>query len=351
MKKTMLAVALIVAVATAACAEEPSNVEKQIDRLEETLYGQIRKGSLISRLDNVEKELYGTNLQGSLAERQGAHIDFIERGSDNQPSLLYKMSVAEWGLEILNNAHLPLIDRIPIVEKRLEGNSLEDRPIAMRVERVLGMVDSEPINREIVELPAGTVVRLQLMETLKPSVTKKGDRVLMRATHNVLVNDKLVVPVGAPAEAVVTSVKKPSFFGRPSEIRFSINSLRTLGAETLPLTEGESSKQATEFEMSYVSAAGTSLVGALVLGPIGLAGGFLIRGNAKEIPAGSVMYAETQEAVRVPAYNVPQALRPLIREIKYIDVLNGGQVDIGSGEKPAAAEKPAPKKDTEADNL
>ena len=349
MKKTILVFAGILAIATAVCAQETPTVEKQIDRLEETLYGQVRRGSLLGRLDSVEKELYGTNLQGSLAERQGAHIDFLEKGTNGQPSLLFKMSVAEWGLEVLNNSHLPLIDRIPIVEKRLEGNSMEDRPIAMRVERVLGLVDSEPISSDAVDLPAGSVVRLQLMETLKPSVTKKGDKVLMRVTHNVLVNDKLVIPVGAPAEAVVTSVKKPSFFGRPSEIRFSINSLRTLGAESIPLTEGQASKEASDFEMSYVSAAGTSLVGALVLGPIGLAGGFLIRGNAKEIPAGSVMYAETREAMKVPAYNVPAALRPLIRENTYVDIISGEKSELKAGEKPS--EKTSPKKDSEVDSL
>ena len=63
-----------------------------------------------------------------MAERESAHIDYLEKGTEGQPSLLYKMSVAEWGLEIFNNADKPLVERIPVVEKRLEGSSMEDKP-------------------------------------------------------------------------------------------------------------------------------------------------------------------------------------------------------------------------------
>lgn len=300
---------------------------KQIDRLENTIYGSVRSGALISRLDGVEKDLYGTKLQGTLAERESAHIDYLEKGTDGQPSLLYKMSVAEWGLEIFNNADKPLVERIPVIEKRLEGSDMEDKPIAMRVERVLGMVVSDPVTSELVEVPAGTVARLQLMETLKPSVAKKGDRVLLKLTHNLIVNDRLVVPVGAPAEGIVTSVKKPRSFGRPSEIRISVRSLKTLGNATLPLTEGDASKKATDFEASYAAAAGTSLVGAIALGPLGLAGGFFIRGSAKEVPAGAIMYSETEKSVTAPAYPVHPSLRPMASD-KYVDILSGKKVNL-----------------------
>ena len=37
---------------------------KLIDQLEQTVYGEVRAGSLVGRLDAVEKDLYGTKLQG-----------------------------------------------------------------------------------------------------------------------------------------------------------------------------------------------------------------------------------------------------------------------------------------------
>ena len=353
MKKAGIVLLLCSLLGSAAGAATDTTAAQQIDRLENAIYGSVRSGGLISRLDSVEKDLYGTKLQGTLAERESAHVDYLEKGTEGQPSLLYKMSVAEWGLEIFNNADKPLVERIPVVEKRLEGSSMEDKPMAMRVERVLGTVVSDPVTSEPVEVPAGTVVRLQLMETLKPSVTKKGDRVLLKLTHNLIVNNKLVAPVGAPAEGIVTSVKKPRSFGRPSEIRLSVKSLKTLGDPTLPLSEGEASKKATEFEASYAAAAGTSLVGALALGPLGLAGGFFIRGNAKEVPAGAIMYSETEKNVSVPAYPIPASLRALASD-KYVDVLSGKIVNLQKvNEEKTKVENAAepPKKATEIDSL
>ncbi len=354
MKKLAIAILLLFVSCAAVRANDDSASSRQLDHLENLIYGSVRTGSLMSRMNSIENDLYGTSLQGTLAERQSAHLDFLENGSNGQPSLLYKMSVAEWGLEILNNAARPLLERVPVVERHLEGSALEDRPLAMRVERILGMVLSEPVSGVPVEVPAGTVARLQLMETLKPSVTKKGDYVLFRATHNIVVNDRLVVPVGAPAWAVVTSVKKPRSFGRPSEIKLSLETLATLGVEQLHLTEGEASRQATEFEASYAAAAGTSLVGAIALGPVGLAGGFFIRGNAKEVPAGSIMYAETEKNFTVPSYPVPESLKARIAENKYVDILTGENADVKkNGEAPEATENPPapPKKETEIDSL
>lgn len=353
MKKIGIVLLLCSLLGSAANAGIDTITAKQIDRLENVIYGSVRSGGLISRLDNVEKDLYGTKLQGTLAERESAHIDYLEKGTEGQPSLLYKMSVAEWGLEIFNNADKPLVERIPVVEKRLEGIAMEDKPIAMRVERVLGMIVSNPVTSEPIEVPAGKVVRLQLMETLKPSVTKKGDRILLKLTHNLIVNNKLVVPVGAPAEGLVTSVKKPRSFGRPSEIKISVKSLKTLGDPTLSLSEGEASKKATEFEASYAAAAGTSLVGALALGPLGLAGGLFIRGNAKEVPAGAIIYSEIEKNILVPAYPIPVSLAALAND-KYVDVLSGKTVKLQKVDKEKGNLENVtehPKKATEIDSL
>lgn len=372
MKKLFIALFALAACCAPLFAAEADDSEKTINQLEMSVYGSTRTGGLVSRLDAVENELYGTKLQGTLAERQSAHMEFVEKGSNEQPSLLFKMSVAEWGLEILNNGALPLVERVPIVEKRLEGEALTDRPIAMRVERVLGMVVADPVSAVPVTLPAGTVVRLQLMQTLKPATSKKGDAVLFRVTHNVVVDGKLVIPAGAPAAATITSVRKPGMFGRPSRIKIAVNAVRALGSEELPLVEGEESKKSTEIEASVAAAAGTSIVGAIALGPVGLAGGLLIRGPARDVPAGSVMYMQTASAQTVYAYPVPESLKGFTAQ-KYYDIVSGREVNLNAaGQAPApstnaavsspaasksapaansAAPAPAVKKETEFDSL
>jgi hypothetical protein len=63
-----------------------------------------------------------------------------------------------------------------------------------------------------------------------------------------------------------------------------------------------------------MAAAGTSVVGAILLGPIGLAGGFLVRGDLKEIPEGSLVFAETADTFRVSSYPVPLGLQGMLQK-------------------------------------
>ncbi|MDY3868445.1 MAG: hypothetical protein SOZ52_03675 [Pyramidobacter sp.] len=352
MKKICAALFLIVFICGVSWADDDP-LDKQIDRLENIVYGSSpRPGGLINRLDAVEKDLYGTELQGSLADRQSAHIDFLEHGSNGQPSLLFKLSVAEWGLELPNGAHNPLGLRISEIEKRLEGVPQDGKPLAMRVERAIGMIISEPVAWEQLQIPEGTVVRLALLETLKPAVVKKDDTVKFCLTENLLIGDRLVAPRGAPALGRILSVRKPGMFGRPSQIKIQIESLNTVGADTLPLTEGKQAQKAAEFEASYAAAAGTSLVGAIALGPLGLVGGAFIRGNAKEIPAGTIVYAQTASAASVYAYPVPESLKSLAEDKRYLVVSKEQKVELQAPEKmprtaPAETE-PAPKKEIDS---
>lgn len=45
------------------------------------------------------------------------------------------------------------------------------------------------------------------------------------------------------------------------------------------------------------AAVGASAIGALALGPIGLVGGFFVKGKDVDIPAGTELYIQTSEAV------------------------------------------------------
>ncbi|MGB4028503.1 MAG: hypothetical protein WBK47_09185, partial [Acetomicrobium sp.] len=64
---------------------------------------------------------------------------------------------------------------------------------------------------------------------------------------------------------------------------------------------------------TVVAAAGASFVGAILLGPLGLAGGALVRGDVKNIPEGTPFYLETANITTVRAYPVPEVLHSIIR--------------------------------------
>ena len=50
----------------------------------------------------------------------------------------------------------------------------------------------------------------------------------------------------------------------------------------------------------------------ILLGPIGLAGGFFVKGDAPEIPPGTMLYLETSALADLKGYPVPPSLQELL---------------------------------------
>lgn len=309
-----LAVLMVFVAGVALAAEDSSSF--LIGDAERLLYGEVRTGSLIDRISGVERDLFGRDLPGSVADRQVALVNFIEKGAIQQPSMLFKLGVAEWVLNQRIDPFIPVVKRLEALEVHIDGTPQVDRPVAMRLERVLGLLVGDGVLMEVAELPEGTVVKASLYETLSPKNAKEGDVVPMILDSAVTVGTSLVAPRGSRVEALVTKVTQPGSFGRPGQVQFTVNRILPLGPEDIPLTVGERSESVMKAESAQLAAAGTSVVGALLLGPLGLAGGFLVRGDVKEIPVGSVTFAETAQATTVSAYPVPEPLQGLLAKEK-----------------------------------
>lgn len=283
-------------------------------KVERVLYGTERTGGLIERLSNVEKEMFGRELPGSIAERQNALLNFIEKGTPEQPSVLFKLAIAEWAVGQRTDTLTPAVKRVESLEVQLEGTPQVDRPVAMRLERVLNLLLSDTITMQDVEVPAGTVIKGSLSKTLSPKTAKVGDQVDMVLGSDLVLDTNLVAPKGSRILASVTEVTKPRSFGRPAEVKIAVEKLFPLGPEEIPLTVGEKAKEASKAESAQMAAAGTSFLGAILLGPVGLAGGFLVRGDLKELPEGTVVFSETASITRVSAFPVPAGLQGMLKQ-------------------------------------
>ena len=64
--------------------------------------------------------------------------------------------------------------------------------------------------------------------------------------------------------------------------------------EPIPTVLGPEAKDKLKMEAAAV---GASTIGALALGPVGLVGGFFVKGKDVELPAGSELYIQTQKDV------------------------------------------------------
>lgn len=282
-----------------------------LNRIETALYGQAQPGGLLPRLSRAEKDLFGRELPGSLSERQYALVNFLEKGTDQQPSMLFKLAIAEWAVTQEIHPERAATQRLDLLEQMLDG-SIQGGPMAMRLERFLTKLLPSGVQAVMQQVPPSSIAKVKLLKELNVKNIKKGDKVDLALASDFVVNGRLLAPKGARAFATVSKVKPPRMFGQSSEIEVEFQEMETLRPETISIFYGKAAQKAAEMDKSLLGAAGASFLGAILLGPVGLAGGFLIRGDNRPIPEGSIFYVETKNTTVVQAYEVPESLKSLL---------------------------------------
>lgn len=313
----MLGALLASCAAAAELGDGKSASVLMMERIETIVYGEPNKGGLVERLNGLERELFGRSLPGSVAERHAAILNFLEVGSEDQPSMLFKIGIAEWILSKRLYAARSALKRIETLETDMDGDLQYGKPLAMRVERILTMLVSDPVTFRLVNLPAGTVLKFRFMEELSPAKSQKGDRVHIALDDDLVLDGNLVAARGCLLDAVVREVKKPRSFGVPGEVRIDFNALLPLGPQPVKVGVGEAARKAAEAankskdkgEGAIIGAGAASIAGAALLGPVGLIGGLFVRGNAIRIPEGALTFVQTSGDVTVSAYPIPESLR------------------------------------------
>ncbi len=283
---------------------------KTLERVETIVYGAPREGGMVARLSEVEKTVFGRELPGSLTERQTALLDFLEKGTATQPSLLFKLSVAEWAVEQQIHPTWALSKRVDMMEGVVEG-STQGGPLVSRIERLLTKLLPDGVTATPVLLPKESIVKGALLTTLSVRNVKVNDIIILGLVEPVSYNGQLVAPKGSRVFGHITKVKPPRSFGRSAEIELQLDTLEVLGPSVIPISVGEAAKKAMDADSGVIGAAGASVAGAILLGPVGLAGGFLIRGNDKQLKEGTLFYVQTVGEANVLSYTIPTQITPL----------------------------------------
>ena len=278
-----------------------------LERIEIIVYGSPQGGGLLSRLNSAEKDVFGRELPGSLTERQTAMLDFLEKGTTTQPSLLFKLSVAEWAVIQEIHPGWSLAKRIDTLEAIVEG-TVQGGAFASRTERLIMKLLPEGVLATPVEIPASTVVKTSLAQTLTVRNVKVDDKVVLKLIEEIVIAKNLVAPKGSRVFAHITKVKPPRSFGRASEIEMAFDALEVIGPNSVTVNMGEAAKKAMETDSGTIGAVGASFAGAVLLGPLGLAGGFLVRGSDNHLKEGTFFYVETTAAATVKGYMIPSQI-------------------------------------------
>ena len=296
-------------VTSAFSSENTGSTVVQMDKSELIIYGEAKRGGLIERLNELETVLFGRSLPGSISERQLQLLNFIKIGNTEQPSLLFKLGVAEWAVSQTIQPSIPALGRLQKLEQELEGFIQEGKPVAMRVERILSMLLTDPVTQVEFEVSSDKAVRAQFIDGISPGKSRKGDSVNIELLEDFTIDNSLIAPKGSRIVSEVAEVVRPKAFGIPGEVKLDLKYLEILGPEEVKVRVVDPKKISGRGEKNIAAAAGASIAGAVILGPLGLATGLLIRGESLDVKAGTQFYIELVDRVKLSAFPIPVGLR------------------------------------------
>jgi hypothetical protein len=158
-----------------------------------------------------------------------------------------------------------------------------------------------PALADDVEVPAGTSVLLKFVEPVDSATVKEGAPVKFEVAADVLIQRSVIFRQGTSAQGIVTDVSKPGIFGKNARVHIAF--IQVVAGDGRPVrlspidVTPDSLKQVSDVGV----AAGSSVAGAILLGPLGLAAGALIHGGDVKIPVGAVGMTKVVEQFRLIA--------------------------------------------------
>lgn len=296
MNKKILTAAISMCLVFPAFAAEPATISGRMDRVDQVVYGEVKDGSLLDRISSVDNLIYGKgNMTGDgLDDRvSNAYLDVVNSGNDAAPSISARTNALEYYLtdEVKREA---LADRIGNLEKTVFGKEKTGAIDQRSAELEKAVYGDQHFEMKEVLLPEKTVFKIAINDKVSSKTNMVGDEVAFTVREDVKVGNNLVLPKGSQGSGVITKVSQPKSFGRSGKLDISFDQVFSLDDEPIPTVLGPEAKEKLKMEAAAV---GASAVGALALGPIGLVGGFFVKGKDVEIPAGTELYIQTQSSV------------------------------------------------------
>jgi hypothetical protein len=150
-----------------------------------------------------------------------------------------------------------------------------------------------------IAVPPGTQVPLSFISRVDSSTVREGEAVTFSVASDVLVERHTVIRKGSSAQGLVVSVTPPGIFGRNARVHVAF--VQTIAVDGLPvkLAAIDITPGNLRETRDTAGAAGASVAGLIILGPIGVAAGALIRGGHVTIPPGAVAMTSTVSSLHV----------------------------------------------------
>ncbi len=296
MKKRLLTLIMTFIFCVTTClpafaAGDGLSANDKVNSMERMLYGTEQGGSLNDRMDGLEDDIYGVVTTDPILERIDNLYDYLEgTPSDGSATFTTKLNVVEWRLRSTMAAGA-VKTRIESVEKLVNGQ-VGTGALSERLDSLLDTAsyDNGVVPVRNVTLPADSLIKVEFTEELSTRENKAGDILRLRAADNLYVNDVLVIPKGAIGRGKIKKVAQPGMFGKDGRIDMEFTYITAIDGTHIKIYIGELAKQEMK---SIAGAAGASIGGIIILGPVGIVGGAFVKGKAMVIPEGSSTIVQT----------------------------------------------------------
>ena len=263
--------------------------------VEKTLFGIEQTGSLIERLTKLEKEVYGAETKDSLLAKAEKLHAYSKESSTEAPSLIVRLNSIEWALTH-NQTTEPAKGKLERLEQLLLGTPATGS-IDSRVAKLAKLSYAEtPPEATKVTFFQDTLIKIKLLSSLDTKKNAVGEVFSYQSAEDVYVDGTLVIAKGANGTGKILKVQQARNFGRDAKLDLSFDTIQAFDGTIIDTHLGEKAKEETK---SLAKAAGATVAGLVILGPIGVVGGAFVHGKNVVIPAGAELYIQTKQEAPV----------------------------------------------------
>lgn len=279
--------------ATALAAAPDMTVLDKTINVEKYLYGNEQGGALLERVVKLEKEIWGKEGKDALMTRVDKLYSYCNENFLDETSLQLKLNAVEWAMTHTVTT-MPAKTRIENLEKTLTGN-IQNTSVDDRMNKLLHLAYANgQVTASTVSLAKDHLIKIKLVTPLSSKTSRIGDIVVFEAAEDLYQDGVLVIAKGLLGHGKVTKVEEARNFGRDAELVVSFDEMTLIDGTIVSTMLGDKAKQEN---VSLAKAAGASVAGMAILGPIGVVGGAFVHGKDVQIPSGTQMYIQTKNEI------------------------------------------------------
>ena len=288
MSTTLCAALFVTQVGMASAAEE--TVQGKLAAVETETWGAEQTGAFLDRINHLEKDYLGKHNKGSMLDRVNIVYDDIYDNTTG-PGLLTQLNAVEWGL--MHEVSPKAVDkRVTEMEMAVAGKTSAGTYKKRIQDLGTAAFGGYSVPLEQVTVPKNTVIKIALTQEVNAKNLKAGDTIRYKVAEDVVQGGMLVFAKGQPGVGTVKKVTQARNFGRDARIDIDFHTTKAMDGTDVKTFVGEESKREMK---SYAMAAGASVAGMLLLGPIGIIGGAFVKGKNIELPEGTELFIQTKD--------------------------------------------------------